>query len=80
MKGTQDVTFTCYERSELPVDRRQLQSDTGGGEPDVLSLGALTLQVIERHGRYGIRVKDNDSPVRRQRCRRFSTPISSVMI
>lgn len=49
-----------------PVDRRQLQSDAGGAEPDVLSLGALRLQVIERHGRYAIRVKDNDSPVRRQ--------------
>lgn len=42
-----------------------LRSDSGGAEPDVLALGALTLQVIERDGRLAIRLKDLNSPVRR---------------
>jgi uncharacterized protein (DUF1684 family) len=41
-----------------------LRSDASGS-PDVLSLGRLTLHVIERSGRVGIRVKDPESPVRR---------------
>jgi uncharacterized protein (DUF1684 family) len=48
-----------------PVTKRALKSDAGGGEPDVLALGALTLQVIERNGRLAIRLKDNHSKVRR---------------
>lgn len=35
------------------------------GSPDVLALGHLTLQVIERGGRFGIRLKDMDSEARR---------------
>src|SRR6185503_5164933 len=48
-----------------PVKRHVLKSDAGGAEPDILSLGSLTLQVIERQGRLGIRVKDRNSEVRR---------------
>ena len=43
-----------------------LRADTATGGPDVLVLGPLSLQVIERGGRYGIRVKDNESPRRRE--------------
>jgi uncharacterized protein len=41
-----------------------LKADTSGA-PDVLSLGRVTLQVIERGGRFGIRVKDMDSDRRK---------------
>jgi uncharacterized protein (DUF1684 family) len=53
-------------RAGQPVDARTLRSDAGGAEPDVLALGPLTMQVIERHGRLAIRLKNNDSPTRRQ--------------
>ena len=65
------------ERGPLPAggrrsgnDRRRavtsgaLKPDTSGA-PDVLSLGRVTLQVIERGGRFGIRVKDLDSERRK---------------
>ena len=44
-----------------PVTAMELRADTADGGPDVLVLGPLSLQVIERGGRYGIRLKDNDS-------------------
>jgi hypothetical protein len=47
-----------------PVTRADLRSDAGGAEPDVLSLGALTMQIIDRGGRLGVRVKDMKSPAR----------------
>jgi uncharacterized protein (DUF1684 family) len=47
-----------------PVTRQALRSDAGGAKPDVLALGALTLQIIDRGGRLGVRVKDMKSPVR----------------
>jgi len=47
-----------------PVTRATLRSDAGGAEPDVLSLGALTLQIIDRGGRLGVRIKDMKSPAR----------------
>jgi uncharacterized protein (DUF1684 family) len=47
-----------------PITSADLRSDAGG-EPDVVSLGRLTMQVIERSGRLGIRVRDPESPVRR---------------
>ncbi|HEY7374043.1 MAG TPA: DUF1684 domain-containing protein [Polyangia bacterium] len=47
-----------------PVTRAQLRSDAGGAAPDVLSLGALTLQIIDRGGRLGVRLKDMNSPAR----------------
>jgi uncharacterized protein len=49
-----------------PVATRELRSDTGGAAPpDVIALGALTMQVIERAGRVGIRLKDMRAPARR---------------
>jgi uncharacterized protein len=47
-----------------PVTTTALRTDKDG-EPDVLSLGRLSLYVIERSGRLGVRVKDPESPVRR---------------
>jgi uncharacterized protein (DUF1684 family) len=47
-----------------PVTGAGLRSDAGGATPDVLSLGALTLQVIDRGGRLGVRVKDGKSAAR----------------
>jgi uncharacterized protein (DUF1684 family) len=49
-----------------PVTRRPLRSDAGGADPDVLSLGPVTMQIIERGGRLAVRVKDRDSAARRQ--------------
>jgi uncharacterized protein (DUF1684 family) len=43
---------------------RAMQSDANE-HPDVLELGSLSLYVISRGDRYGIRVKDQNSPVRR---------------
>jgi uncharacterized protein (DUF1684 family) len=42
------------------VTSKELTADTAG-EPDVLVLGRLTMHVIERGGRYGIRLKDKES-------------------
>jgi uncharacterized protein (DUF1684 family) len=47
-----------------PVTAMELRSDDPG-PPDVLKLGRLTLQVIARGGRYGIRMKDPESEPRR---------------
>ncbi len=47
------------------VTAMDLRSDTASGGPDELVLGPLSMQVIERGGRYGIRLKDNDSPRRK---------------
>jgi hypothetical protein len=44
---------------------RVMQPDASG-RPDVLKLGALSLYVIQRGDRYGIRVKDKNSPIRRE--------------
>ena len=46
------------------VVRMSLLSDVGGTQPTVLSLGALTMQIISRGGRQGVRVKDMKSPAR----------------
>jgi uncharacterized protein (DUF1684 family) len=46
------------------VTRTNLRSDKDGAAPDVLSLGALTLQIIDRGGRLGVRLKDMKSPAR----------------
>ena len=47
-----------------PVTKAALRSDAGGTEPDVLTLGALTMQIIDRGGRLGVRLKDMKSPAR----------------
>ena len=48
-----------------PVAKTALKADTGGADPDVLSLGALTMQIIDRGERLGVRLKDMRSPARR---------------
>ena len=47
-----------------PVTEMALRSDDPG-PPDVLRLGRLTLHVIARSGKYGIRLKDPESETRR---------------
>ncbi len=49
-----------------PVSRQALRSDSGGAEPDVLALGPLTLQIIDRGGRLAVRLKDKDRAARKQ--------------
>jgi uncharacterized protein (DUF1684 family) len=49
-----------------PVTRTALRSDAAGAEPDVLALGPLTMQVIDRQGHLGIRLKDSQSQTRRE--------------
>ena len=46
-----------------PNEEQVLKSDAEG-KPDVLSLGPLSFYVIKRGDRFGIRVKDSQSPVR----------------
>lgn len=46
-----------------PVSSVELRSDADG-RPTVLSLGTLTLQLIERGGRLGLRVRDRENPAR----------------
>lgn len=46
-----------------PVVSRPLRSDVGG-VPDLVSIGDLTLLVLQRGDRFGIRVRDRDSPTR----------------
>ncbi len=55
------VTVTAAGK---PVTAMELRSDDPG-PPDVLKLGRLSLQVIARGGRYGIRMKDPESEARR---------------
>lgn len=45
------------------VSKATLQPDSAD-KPDVLALGRLTIVVIERSGRFGVRVKDPQSPTR----------------
>jgi uncharacterized protein (DUF1684 family) len=55
------VTLTAAGK---PVTAMDLRSDEPG-PPDVLRLGRLSLLVIARGGRYGIRMKDPESETRR---------------
>jgi uncharacterized protein (DUF1684 family) len=48
-----------------PVAPGTLMRPDSGGSPDVLEIGRLSLLVIERGGRYAIRVKDKESPARK---------------
>lgn len=48
-----------------PVRSAELRSDATG-QPDTLSVGRLTLLLLKRGPRYAIRVKDPDSPYRRE--------------
>lgn len=61
-----DVRVEAGEGSGLThegaaVTSLQLKSDAGGKAPTVLKLGSLSLQVIERGGKLGLRVKDRES-------------------
>ena len=47
------------------VSSGELKSD-GAGEPDTLRMGTLSLFVIQRGNRYGIRLKDTNSKFRRE--------------
>jgi uncharacterized protein len=49
-----------------PVTRTPLLPGGGSTAPDVLALGDLTLQIIERGERLGVRLKDNRSEARRR--------------
>jgi uncharacterized protein len=44
---------------------RELRPDSAG-KPDVVTLGSLTMFAIQRGGKYGIRLKDNNSPLRKE--------------
>lgn len=44
---------------------RELQLDSSG-KPDAITLGSLTLFAIQRSGKYGIRLKDNNSRLRKE--------------
>jgi uncharacterized protein (DUF1684 family) len=48
-----------------PVSKAALKTDAGGAAPDVLALGALTMQIIARGDRLGVRLKDMRSQARR---------------
>jgi len=48
-----------------PVTTLEMRADTSVAEPEVLTLGHLKMHVIERGGRYGVRLKDNDSERRK---------------
>lgn len=48
------------------VGQLALKSDADGGDPTVLSLGTLSLQVIKRGDRLGLRVKDRENPARKE--------------
>jgi len=50
---------------DKPVTSMTLRSDTSGAA-DILRLGPLSLSVIERGGDIGVRLKDNDSPQRKE--------------
>lgn len=45
--------------------RNTTLADDSGGEPTVLELGSLRFLVIERSGRLALRVRDSESPARR---------------
>ena len=57
----QDVTATL---NGAPATRRTLRPDAPG-PPDILRINTLTLFVIQRGNRTGIRLKDTNSPARR---------------
>lgn len=48
-----------------PVAMLEMHPDTAGA-PEVIALGDLTMHVIERNGRFAIRLKDNNSKFRRE--------------
>jgi uncharacterized protein (DUF1684 family) len=66
-EGVRDGEFDLHNgRVLLRLDgqNRVLQPDTAG-KPDVVTMGSLTMFVIVRGDRYGIRLKDNNSSLRK---------------
>lgn len=62
VKVAPGVPVTCESK---PVTSMRLRSDAAG-EPDVIRLGTLAMQVIQRGDRYGVRLKDMESARRRE--------------
>lgn len=52
-------------RAGQALTRAPLRTDADGAAPDILALGSLTLQIIDRNGRVAVRLKDTASPIRR---------------
>jgi uncharacterized protein (DUF1684 family) len=55
---------SCVTAGAAPASRLELATDAGG-EPTVLACGSLRMHVIERAGRFGVRVRDLAAPARR---------------
>jgi uncharacterized protein (DUF1684 family) len=51
--------------TQIDGQTRELRPDTSG-KPDVVTSGSLTMFVIARGGKFGIRVKDRNSPLRKE--------------
>jgi len=51
-------------RAGKPVTHAELRTDAGGADPDVLSLGAITMQILSRGDRLAVRIKDMRSAAR----------------
>jgi uncharacterized protein len=49
-----------------PVTAADLKADADEGGPTVLRLGSIRFNVVKRIDRFGIRVKDSESPTRRE--------------
>jgi uncharacterized protein (DUF1684 family) len=60
-RAADGVKVTCRNR---PFSEGEIRSDEAGA-PDLLSIGSIRLILLKRGDRYAIRVKDNDSPLRR---------------
>ena len=58
------LTGVKIEHDGAPVTSMELHPDTGG-KPEVLSLGRLSFFVIERGGKFAIRLRDKESPQRK---------------
>jgi uncharacterized protein len=66
--GQVTVTLLAGARGRIgpkAVTSPTLMRPDTSGSPDVLEMGTLSLKVIERGGKLGIRLKDRNSPVRK---------------
>ena len=61
----QPAPGVAFTRDGKPFTGGEVKSDAQGA-PDVLKLGSLSLQVILRGDKLGVRVKDTEAPARRQ--------------
>jgi len=53
------------ERGKVTYEKRQLKSD-GAEHPDVLKFGDVSLTIIERGGKFGVRLRDPNAETRRE--------------